>query len=78
MTRRDRCYLIGRRAGQLGYYQAAKAWFILAADLEAMGERDLPKFNELLGSIRVATIAARQLKPKRKRPCPADVLPRVL
>ena len=60
LTRRDRCDLIGRRASLLTPPQAAQAWFRLAEKVELMGEMDVPKFNDLLIAIRVATILAKR------------------
>jgi hypothetical protein len=58
MTRRDKCHLVGKRAGMLNDAQAVIAWKCLALDLDALGETDLPKFKHLLRAIRAATIAA--------------------
>lgn len=63
LTRRDRCYLFGRRAARLTPPQAAEAWYALAESVEAFGDKDVPKFNDLLIAFRVAT-----LRPKRQRP----------
>jgi len=60
MTRRDKCYFMGRRASLLTPQQAAVAWATLARRLDAMGDMDLPKFRDLLATIRAATIAAKQ------------------
>lgn len=60
MTRRDKCHLIGRRASLLDRDQAAAAWWLLAGRLEAMGEQDIPKFKDLLRSVRRATIFAKK------------------
>lgn len=62
MTRRDTCYLVGRRAAGLTTREAAAAWWDLACRLEAMGEMDLPKFRHLLKQIRLATITGKQQK----------------
>lgn len=59
MTRRDRCYLIGRRAAKLNDEQAAKAWKFLASRLDKLGDKDVPKFTDLLVAIRMATLAGR-------------------
>lgn len=59
-TRRDRCHLIGRRAGKLNLWEAGHAWLHLAAKLEdILGSPEpgrLPKFNDLLIAVRVATV----------------------
>lgn len=55
LTRRDRCYLVGKRALTLTDREAA--WRIVAELLnEEMAERDVPKFEDLIGAIRGATI----------------------
>lgn len=59
-TRRDLCFVIGRRASRLTPPAAAKAWESLARQLEAMGSRDVPKFADVASAIRTATIAARR------------------
>lgn len=61
LTRRDRCYLFGRRAFKLNPNQAQFAWWHLAELIERMGELDVPKFNDLLVAVRVATVRARRL-----------------
>ncbi len=58
LTRRDRCYLFGRRAVRLTPPQAAEAWYALAEKVVEMGEMDVPKFNDLLIAVRVATVRA--------------------
>jgi hypothetical protein len=59
-TRRDRCHLIGRRAGRLNMWEAGHAWLHLAEKIErVMGSPEpgrLPKFNDLLIAVRVATV----------------------
>lgn len=59
-TRRDRCYLAGQRMAKLRTFQGEMAWFILAQALEGMGEKDMPKFNDLLEAIRAATLKAKK------------------
>ena len=61
-TRRDKCYLVGRRGQRLTGAAAIYAWQNLSARLIAMQERDVPKFNDILIAIRVATIQARRKK----------------
>ena len=61
MTRRDRCYLVGRRAKRLEPPQAAIAWDELATLVENFGDRDMPKFDDLLKAIRTATIEGAQV-----------------
>lgn len=60
LTRRDRCYLFARSANRLNPAQAAAAWFHLAQKIEALGDLDVPKFNDLLSSFRTATVRARR------------------
>lgn len=60
LTRRDQCYLNGRRASRLNPKQAAKAWQHLAANLERFGDLDVPKYSHLITAIRAATIIARR------------------
>lgn len=62
-TRRDRCYVIGRRAQKLIPSQAARAWLALARALERMGEKDVPKFNDLLASIHAAHLRQTNYRP---------------
>jgi transcriptional regulator GlxA family with amidase domain len=60
MTRRDMCYFIGKRAGLLSTRDAAVAWRNLARVVEGFGEKDVPKFIDLLMAIRRATIAGKR------------------
>lgn len=62
MTRRDRCYFVGKRASTLRLRQAALAWYYLAAALEGFGEKDLPKYRDVIGAIRKATIHGKSPK----------------
>lgn len=64
MNRRDRCYVVGRRASKIEGRRAAKAWESLARQLEAMGDKDVPKFYDLLVAIRAANLVAVRLIPK--------------
>lgn len=59
-TRRDRCYVVGRRMAKLDSRQSAIAWHHLANAVEKFGDIDIPKFNELLQAIRDATLKARR------------------
>lgn len=59
-TRRDRCYLIGRRAQRLSPAQAADAWQRLAEKVEGFSLHDVPKFADLLSAVREATVLARR------------------
>lgn len=59
-TRRDRCYLFGRRGQKLPGKQMIKAWQCLSVTLEMMGDMDMPRFEHLLEAFRYATIGARQ------------------
>ena len=60
LPRRDRCALVGTRGRLLSDYSAADAWQTLCVKLEALGEKDVPKFEDLLQAIRWATIQARR------------------
>jgi len=60
LTRRDRCYVFGRRAAKLTPPQAVEAWYALSEKVEAMGEMDVPKFNDLLIAMRVATVRGKR------------------
>ena len=61
--RRDQCYLVGRRASLLTPAQSVEAWLTLAKRLEMMGEMDIPKYRDLITTIRAATIVARKKHP---------------
>lgn len=61
MTRRDRCHLVGVRAERLNAIQSGYAWNVLAGLLQAMGERDVPKFDDVMSAIRAATIEGASL-----------------
>lgn len=60
LTRRDRCYVIGRRGSALRPEQAFVAWYKLSEMIEEMGKMDVPKFNDLLIAFRVSTVYARR------------------
>jgi len=59
IPRRDRLYLISKRMQLLDPRQAAAAWYHLAGELEAQGTLDMPKFKNIVRSIRAATIQGR-------------------
>jgi hypothetical protein len=62
MTRRDKCNLVGRRAQTLSPSQSIYAWHVMAtAVADELGGRDIPKFRDLLDTIRTATLAAKRL-----------------
>lgn len=61
MTRRDQCYLVGRRARTCSIAQAAAAWTDLSARIEAMGDLDIPKFRDVLYAIRKATLTGKMI-----------------
>lgn len=65
-TRRDRCLLIGRRARKLTRDEAACAWWGMAIQVEDLGERDVPKFVDLLRAIRGATVAGKMVVRKER------------
>lgn len=56
LPRRDRCYLIGGRAARLSKAESARAWQFLALKLEEMAEKDIPKFEDVVRAVRLATI----------------------
>ena len=58
-NRRDACFAAGVRAGKLAPEEAGRAWAFLAGHLEGLGEKDVPKFLDLLAGVRAATIYAR-------------------
>jgi hypothetical protein len=58
LTRRDECAIIGERAARLSPAQAAQAWLSLATQLENLCEKDVPKYKDLIVSIRAATVIA--------------------
>lgn len=55
-TRRDTCDAIGEKMLELNPEQAAKAWRSLGNHLVRLGDRDVPKFMELLAGINAATM----------------------
>lgn len=61
-TRRDLCYVLGRRTGKLDLWSAGWAWLELADFLEGFGEpssphyKHLPKFQDLINAIRTAQL----------------------
>lgn len=59
-NRRDMCHFVGSRASLLTPDQAAQAWHFLAGRMEEMGEMDIPKFKDLITSVRAATIWAKR------------------
>ena len=59
MTRRDKCYLAGKRARLLNMQEAHAAWAVMADYLVEYGEKDVPRFDDLMLAIRRATISAR-------------------
>lgn len=61
MTRRDMCYFIGKRATRFRGRRAEIAWNLLAARVESFGEKDIPKFKDLLRAVRWATIKSNKL-----------------
>lgn len=69
MTRRDQCYLVGRRAKKIeNLAVAANAWSKLADKLIAMGEMDVPKFRHLLHAIRRSHLDAEKTARSIKSP----------
>lgn len=62
------CHLIGKRAQCVTPQEAAAAWFKLAERLEEMSELDIPKFRDLIISIRVSHIYAKSAVRKVRLP----------
>lgn len=69
-TRRDYVYTVGIRASKLSPEQAHEAWQSLARQLEQMGDKDIPKFWDLLAAIRAATIRAKRTPVPAAPACP--------
>jgi hypothetical protein len=61
MTRRDQCYLVGRRARTCNIAQCVAAWLDLSQRVEKMGDMDIPKFRDLIRAVRLATIAGKMI-----------------
>lgn len=59
LSRRDQCYLAGKRGSLLTKTEAARAWFILAEQIEGYGDIDVPKFRDVITAIRSATIRSK-------------------
>ncbi len=60
LPRRDKCFAFGARGLKLTKEQAASAWWFLCAEMQIMGDLDMPKFKHLLHAIRVATIQSKK------------------
>lgn len=56
--RRDLCVRIGLRMGVLSDAQSIRAWRSLAIQIEALGDKDIPKFRDLVKAIYTARIKA--------------------
>lgn len=54
--RREMCELVGRRMKALGSMAAANAWYELGSHVESLGDRDIPKFIDLITAMRAYTI----------------------
>lgn len=63
IPRRDRCYFVGLRAARLYPDQAAIAWQHLAKRVESLGDKDLPKYADLISAIRDATFSGKHRIP---------------
>lgn len=68
LARRERCYLLAKRAARLNDRQAAEAWRFLTEELDRFGNFDVPKFKDIFDSIRAAIIHAKQ--PQHSTPSP--------
>lgn len=62
VTRRDRLHAAAMRAIKLDQEQAAIAWYAMVGDIELLGLRDLPKFEDVYRAFRRATIHARKTR----------------
>lgn len=61
-NRRDTCYELGVVASQLTDTQAVRAWRHMARSMEKFGDKDVPKFGDLLGAYNAAVIVAKMEK----------------
>jgi hypothetical protein len=59
-ARRDMVFQVGSEMWQLNDPQAVVAWRKLAGMMEDMQTKDIPKFKDLLCSIRAATLIAQR------------------
>lgn len=66
MTRRDKCFKVGEKAMRLNNEQAKDAWYSLAAELIELGERDVPKFRDVLYAVIFATMTGRRISRQTK------------
>ena len=55
-TRRDTCFAVGETMLELNQRQAAEAWRSLGRSLVRLGDKDIPKFMDMLASINAATM----------------------
>ncbi len=55
-NRRDTCYAIGDKMLELNQKQAAAAWRSLARSLMRLGDKDIPKFMDIIADINAATM----------------------
>ena len=55
-TRRDTCHAIGEKMLELNSEQSSVAWASLAGHLIRLGERDIPKFMDVIAGINAATM----------------------
>ena len=56
-TRRDTCYAVGEKMLELNTQQAAEAWSSLGRHLVRLGDRDIPKFMDMITGINAATMS---------------------
>ena len=56
IPRRDRCYLVSQRMVKIPPDRWAAAWEELSVRIERLSYFDVPKFQDLLREIRLATI----------------------
>lgn len=66
MTRRDKVYLLAKRGMLLPYNEKASAWNILMDLLDRVGEKQMPKFKDIIWAVRSAQIQTRKVHRDRK------------
>ena len=64
MTRRDKCFVLGRRLQKTDPDIGARAWKYLGITLECMQHRDMIKFADIMEAIRKAQLDAIKAKAR--------------
>ena len=54
-NRRDLCHELGTQMNELPEPRAAMAWDSLSRHIIKLGDKDVPKFKDLIEAIRIAT-----------------------